>query len=97
MLLLLFIYNPPQASRYADPDIFNYIENHVVHLSNNPKTKFCLVGDFNAGTGNLGEVIIDDTLSVRSYNDQHNVQNEINQRVNKDSVVKNYGRMLTQN
>ena len=95
MFLLLYIF-PPQDSRYADPDNFSYIENHVVHLSKNPKTKFCLVGDFNAGTGNLSEVIIDDTLSVRSNNELQDVQNEVNQRVNEDSVVNNYGRMLTQ-
>ena len=95
-IVFIVIYNPPQDSRYADPDILNYIENHVIHLSKNPKTKFCLVGDFNDRTGNLGEVIIDDTLSVRSNNDLHDVQNEVNQRANKDSVVNNYGRMLTQ-
>ena len=39
--VFIVIYNPPQDSRYADPDIFSYIENHVVHLSKNPKTKFC--------------------------------------------------------
>ena len=55
-----------------------------------------MVRDFNAGTGNLSEVIIDDTLSVRCNNELHDVQNEVNQRVNKDSVVNNYGRMLTQ-
>ena len=46
--------------------------------------------------GNLSEVIIDDTLSVRNNNELHDVQKEVNQRVNKDSVVNNYGRMLTQ-
>ena len=39
-----------------------------------------MVGDFNA----------------RSDNDLHNVQSEVNQRVNKDCVVNNYGRKLTQ-
>ena len=29
-------------------------------------------------------------------NDLHDVQNKVNQRVNKDSVVNNYGRMLAQ-
>ena len=81
-IVFIVIYKPPQDSRYADPDILNYIENHVIHLSKNPKTKFCLVGDFNDRTGNLSEVIIDDTLSVRSNNDLHDVQNEVNQRAN---------------
>ena len=79
-IVFIVIYNPPQDSRYADPVIFNYIENHVVHLSKKPKTKCCLVGDFNA----------------RSNNDLHDVQNEVNQRANKDCVVNNYGRKLTQ-
>ena len=55
-----------------------------------------MVGDFNARTGNLSEVIIDDRLSVRSNNDLHDVHNKSNKRVNKDSVANNYGRMLTQ-
>ena len=33
---------------------------------------------------------------MRSNNDLHDVHNEVNQRANKDSVVNNYGRMLTQ-
>ena len=33
---------------------------------------------------------------MRINNDLHDLQNEVNQRVNKDSVVNNYGRMLIQ-
>ena len=41
---------------------------------------------FTCQNGNLSEVNIDYTLSARRDNDLRDVQNEVNQRVNKDRV-----------
>ena len=92
-IVFIVVYNPPQDSRYTDPDIFNYIEKHVVRTR---RQSFIGLEILHARAGNLSEVIIDDILFVRSNNDLHDVQNEVNQRVNKDRVVSNYGRMSTQ-
>ena len=48
------VYNPSADSPYADSSVMDLIENTILELtSQNEDAKLCLLGDFNARTGQL--------------------------------------------
>ena len=50
------IYNPPENSRYADDNLFDFIEQ-VVLFNYDETFSTCLLGDFNAHTANLSDSV----------------------------------------
>ena len=84
-IVMAAIYNPPENSRYADDNLFYFIEKVV--LDNYDETcSICLFGDLNARTANLSDSVQDDALK--------NVENQEFvplQRSNQDNTVNQYG------
>ena len=87
-IVMAAIYNPPENSRYADDNLFDFKEKVV--LDNDDKTcSICLLGDFNARTANLPDSVQDD--SFENLNNQEFVPP---QRSNQDNTVNKYGHKL---
>lgn len=62
-LLLGCIYLPPENSKYASSEAFNEIEDEMLDILSKNSCCVCTVGDFNAKTRHLNEVVIpDDSL-----------------------------------
>ena len=82
------IYNSPENSRYADDNLFDFIEKVV--LDNYDETcSICLLGDFNARTANLP-----DSVQDYSFENLDNQEFVPPQRSNQDNTVNKYGHKL---
>ena len=97
------VYNPPEDSPYADSSTLDLIENAIVELtSHNDNTQLCLMGDFNARTGQLSDNIRIDDHDDLIANDLFfdNDDNSVTDcslstpRVNSDKHINNRGRRL---
>ena len=87
-IVMAAIYNPPENSRFADDNLFDFIEKVV--LDNYAETcSICLLGDFNARTANLPDSVQDD--SFENLDKQEFVPP---QRSNQDNTVSKYGYKL---
>lgn len=109
-LLLGGIYIPPENTKYASNEAFTDIENEMLVLNSKTDCNVCLVGDFNAKTKLLNDVVIpedslfeildeivdDDDLLSYVYDYQVLVQNNIPlQRYSTDqSAPNNFGYKL---
>ena len=63
----LTLYIPPESSHYSNIDLFDSLEDDIIHLGNpvnNDKIPICLCGDFNAWCGEMPDFV-----------DVHNVHN----------------------
>ena len=60
-LLVLFIYNPPESSPYAQPDFFNTLEMEIL-VKRNISNNIIIMGDFNAHTKEAADYITDNNL-----------------------------------
>ena len=74
-IVMAAIYNPPENSRYADDNLFDFIEKVV--LDNYDETcSICLLGYFNARTAKLPDSVQDDSFenwiikNLSHHNDQ---------------------------
>ena len=55
-LVISVIYNPPEGSQYADPTVFDFIEETIADIKGKDEfTGICLMGDFSARTANLSD------------------------------------------
>ena len=52
---LLFVYNPPVNSPYANEDFLGEIEEDLASMEHAGVTDFLILGDFNARTGSLDD------------------------------------------
>ena len=60
-LVIGVIYNPPEGSPYADPTVFDFIEETIADIKGKDEsTDICLMGDFNARTANLSDIMDND-------------------------------------
>ena len=84
-IVMAAIYNPPENSRYADDNLFAFIEQVV--LDNYDETfSIFLLGDFNAHTANLPDSVQDDAFENQEFFPP--------QRSNQDNTVNKYGHKL---
>ena len=52
------IYNPPDSSRYKDSNFFENLETTLMNISSTKRHKSIIrLGDFNARTGNLDDIL----------------------------------------
>ena len=65
-LVIGVIYNPPEGSPYADPTVFDFLEETIADIKGKDEsTDICLMGDFNARTAKLSDIMDnDDDLDV---------------------------------
>lgn len=96
-LVLGGVYLPPETSRYGGLDIFDELSQELLKITSKGDQHVCLLGDFNAHTKDLSEIVdIDRDLFERLHLDEVlesepvNVA-EIGLRSNKDKSVNNYG------
>lgn len=66
-ILLGIVYIPSENSKYSSPDCFLEIEQELLTVSKNCKN-ICLMGDFNAGIGNLRDFITTDDFPANVQN-----------------------------
>ena len=86
------IYVPPTNSEYAIDQPFEQIENDVSELPGNCYT--LLVGDFNARTGELQDIMLDsNTPEIETVPIHANVT-KLGRRLNMDLETNTYGRKL---
>lgn len=80
-ILFGIVYIPPENSKYSSPDCFLEIEQELLTVSKNCNN-ICLVGDYNARTGNLCDFITTDDFLA-------NVQNcdNVFQTLNEQNIV----------
>jgi len=96
-VFICLCYIPPVTSKVLighDFDFFEEIEKGIEHYG--PLGATCIVGDFNARTGNLSDIISNDIyLNVTGdhVQDNKNVDN-LNVRLNADRIIDNYGQKL---
>ena len=57
LIILGLLYNSPEGSLYADPNMFDTIERDIIDLSSQHDTSICIVGDFNDRTDELDDYI----------------------------------------
>jgi hypothetical protein len=89
------VYFEPENSKYANSECFELLENEI---SNHLNTNILIIGDFNARTGSLTDVISDDIYNPIENCDNNEVLScvdcTIAPRVSKDCKINNYGRQL---
>ena len=100
-IIFRLVYNPPADSPHAESSNMGLIENTVVELTlQNEDANLCLLGDFNARTGQLSDNIRSD--DSRTFVEFHNIYETENKyiigavRVNSDKQVNNMGKRLTE-
>ena len=98
------IYVEPENSTYANPDIFDCIENTLSRFSDNHN--FLLLGDFNARTATVNEFVNSDRYNFDVYDDEVKVAQRIDNedlllefgipksRYSRDIKTNNYGHRL---
>ena len=97
-IILGIVYIPPESSVYSSTDMFDTIENQLLSF-NDPNNVYCLLGDFNARSKNLNEIIHMDQYVTDAPDDSDFCQIVENScipiaRNSKDVVCNNYGRRL---
>ena len=56
-LVIGVIYNPPEGSLYADPAVFDFIEETIADIKGKDESAdICIMRDFNARTANLSDI-----------------------------------------
>ena len=100
------IYLPCEGSKHKDIDAFDNLANEIVKLKIKYKLPICLVGDFNARTGNLNDTlntdlnIVDDIELENQTNEMFDVNIDIRNenisrnRINKDTTNNENGKSL---
>ena len=64
-LVIGVIYNPPEGSPYADPTVFDFIKESIADIKGKDEsTDICLMGDFNARTANLSDIMDNDEEKI---------------------------------
>ena len=96
------MYNPPENCLYNDISIFDQIENTIIDIcSENSDTEICLLGDFNARTGLISDIIEivdvmheDDNVILDIDEASCTIAESSKARSNSDRMVNNMGRRL---
>lgn len=72
-VLFCVSYIPPEGSNYSNISIFDTLEADLLELNPNNELQICLLGDFNARTGNEHDfVFLDDTIEQILHTDNPN-------------------------
>lgn len=72
-VLFCVSYIPPEGSNYSNISIFDTLEADLLELNPNNEYQICLLGDFNARTGNEHDfVLLDDNLEQILHSDNPN-------------------------
>ena len=105
--LLGAVYIPPENSKYNDDSMFDDISNDFIFLKNKFDLPLCLIGDFNARTGDCSELLLDEEC-INSFTTQPTTYRNCEElhrsdlfntticpdRNNKDKVINNHGKHL---
>lgn len=103
-VLFCVTYIPPEGSKYSDISIFDDLEFDLLELNQN-ESQICLLGDFNARTGNLCDFVTYDD-SIEQFLQSDNPNDDLNrlsisdlgfssERHNSDAFqINNYGKRL---
>jgi len=104
-IIMGITYIPPENSNYSSIELFDDLENQMLSFDV-PNAVFCIVGDFNARSKNMNEIlnldqhVIDPSNDmIRSQFDNELVLNEYNiplERKSQDHVCNNYGKRLVE-
>ena len=102
-LILAIVYLPPEGSRYSNIEMFDLLESSLLSLDFS-NSLLCLVGDFNARTKNIDEMLYLDNHVLDISHDIVVNQLEMNEilqhytvpvnRCSQDDTCNNYGKRL---
>ena len=99
-IVLGIIYNPPDTSRYKDPNFFDNLESTLTNISSSSGDKsVILLGDFNARTGTLDDILENDNvnnnedLNTKWYIE---IANAAFKRTNTDTITNSNGPKLVE-
>lgn len=97
--IFAFVYNPPEDSKYADPNFFDLIQRQmceVIHYAGD--VPIVLMGDFNGRVGMCEDVIDEDEDRVYATDYFPNLvldeTSEIGERASQDTKVNKQGKKL---
>lgn len=96
-VLFGLVYIPPQNSPYADINVFEQLENVILNKNNIDDLSVCILGDFNARSGGLCDVVVDgpstqiDSLDIVTDENHLDNPSASSERSSCDTIVNNYG------